>query len=150
MVFCCWHLKKTKAIRFQFAIFLVIDIYCFFDLLLFWWLWYMVGIFLMICSSVCNFSKIVFMLFYTSHLTRKFRDKTHTHTHTPHCFSLKNHGQNFFLNHLFLQFNSKINHGFYFCELSLSEEIRGILFCKNEFCKNICLPKYMFRKNLFF
>ena len=46
-------------------------------------------------------------------LTRKFRKKN---THTLPCFSLKNHGQSFFLNHLFLQFNSRINRGFYFCE----------------------------------
>ena len=43
---------------------------------------------------------------------RKLRKKTHT----PDCFSLKNHGQSFFLNHWFLQFNSRINRGFYFCE----------------------------------
>ena len=46
--------------------------------------------------------------------TRKFRKNTHTHT--PDCFSLKNHGQSFFLNHLFLPFNSRLNCGFYFCE----------------------------------
>ena len=39
---------------------------------------------------------------------------THTHTHTPDCYSLKNHGQRFFLNHLFLQFNSRINVDFSF------------------------------------
>ena len=50
---------------------------------------------------------------------------------------------------MFLQFNSRINRGFNFCEYSLSEEIRGILLCKYEFCKNIYLPKYIFRKHLF-
>ena len=49
-------------------------------------------------------------------LTRKLRKTTHTHTHTPDCFSLKNHGKSFFLNHWFLKFNSGINCGFYFCE----------------------------------
>ena len=83
-------------------------------------------------------------------LTGRFRKiNTHTHTHTPHCFSLKNNGQSFFLNHLFLQFSFRINYGFYFCEKSLPEEIRGILLCKYKFCKNIYLPKNIFRKNLF-
>ena len=73
-----------------------------------------------------------------------------THIQTPDCFSLKNHGQSFFLNHWFLQSNSTINRGFYFCEEPLSEEIHGILLSKNEFCKNIYLPKYINCKNLFF
>ena len=83
-------------------------------------------------------------------LTRTFRKTTHTQTHTDttykhtsDCFSLKNHGQSFFLNHWFLQFNCGINREFYFCAYSLSEEIREILLCKNEFCKNIYLPKYI-------
>ena len=74
--------------------------------------------------------------------TRKFRKNTHT---LP-CFSLKNHGQSFFLNHLFLQFNSRINRGFCFCKWSPCEDICGILLCKNEFYKNIYLPKYIFHK----
>ena len=71
------------------------------------------------------------------------------HTHTTDGFPLKNHGQSFSLNYLFLQFNSRIDRGFQFCEQFLSEEIRGILLCKNQFCKYIYLPKYIFRKNLF-
>ena len=54
--------------------FLMINIYCFFDLLLFRWSWHMVTaleIFLLICSSVCDFWKVVFMLFCSSHLTYK-------------------------------------------------------------------------------
>ena len=51
--------------------------------------------------------------------------KPHTHRHTPDCFIFyffllcfffENHGKSFFWNHLFLQFNSRINRGFYFCE----------------------------------
>ena len=83
------------------------------------------------------------MLFcrFPSHLQENLENThTHTHTHTPDCFSLKNHGKSFFLNHWFLKFNSGINRGFYFCEQSLSEEIREILLCKNEFCKNVYLP----------
>ena len=88
-----------------------------------------------ICSSVWDFEKL-FSCYFVVHisLTRKFR----INTHTPHCFSLKNHGQSFFLNHLSLQINYRINRGFYFCEQSLSEEIYRILLFKNEFCK-----KYM-------
>ena len=87
------------------------------------------------------------ILQFPSHLQENLEIKKHTHT--PDCFSLKNHGQSFFLNHWFLQFNSRIIRGFYFCEYSLSEEIRGISLCKNEFCKNTYLPKYIFCKNLF-
>ena len=63
--------------------------------------------------------------------TRKFGEKKDV----LDCFSLKNHGQSFSLKHLFLQFSSRINRGFYFSEFSLSEEIRGILLYKNEFYK---------------
>ena len=86
------------------------------------------------------------ILQFPSHFEENFQKKN---THARHCFSLKNHRQSFSLNHLFLQFNSRINSGSYFCEQSLSEEIRGILLCKNEFCKNIYILKYIFRKNLF-
>ena len=51
------------------------------------------------------------ILYFPSHLQQNFEKK-----HTPHCFSLKNREQSFFLNHLFRQFNSRINRGFYFCE----------------------------------
>ena len=50
---------------------------------------------------------------FPSHLQENL-EKKHTHTHTPDCFSLKNHGQSFFLNHLFLPFNYRINRGFIF------------------------------------
>ena len=46
-------------------------------------------------------------------LTRNFRKKTHTHT--P-LFFIEKSWAKFFLNHLFLHFNSRINRGFYFCE----------------------------------
>ena len=68
------------------------------------------------------------ILQFPSHLQENLEKK---HTHTPDCFSLKNHGQSFFLNYLFLQFNCSISPRFYFCEKSLSQEIRGILRCKN-------------------
>ena len=107
--------KKNGGFTFSICCLLMINIYWFFDLLLFQWSWHIFtapGIFLMICWSVCNFWKVVFMLFCCSHLTKKFRKKKHTLT----CFSLKNHGQSFFLNHLFLQFDSRTNRGFYFCK----------------------------------
>ena len=63
--------------------FSVINIYCFLDLLPFRWSWYMIiapGIFLMICSSVCDFWKVVFMLFcsFSSHIQKKSEKNTHT------------------------------------------------------------------------
>ena len=88
------------------------------------------------------------ILQFPSHLQENLEIKKHTHT--PDCFSLKNHGQSFFLSYLLLQFNSRINRGFYFCEYSLSEEIRVILLCQNEFYKNMYLPRYILRKILFF
>ena len=108
------------------------------------------GIFLMICSSVCDFCKVFVMLFFFSshHTYRKFQKKKQTHTLAPHYFPLKNHGKSFFLNHLFLQFNSRLNGGFYFCEKSLSEEILGILLYKNEFCKYLYFPKIELSENL--
>ena len=72
--FCFWHLKKRRLYVFNLCYLLVINVYCFFDLLLFQWSWYMVtapAIFLMICSSVCDFWKVVFMLFCSSHLKYK-------------------------------------------------------------------------------
>ena len=87
------------------------------------------------------------ILQFPSHLQENLDKKSHTHT--PDCFSLKNRGQSFFLNHLFLSLNSRINRGFYFCKWSTSEEIRGILLCENEFCKIMYLPKLIFCKNLF-
>ena len=78
---------------------------------------------------------------FPSHIQENLEEK-----HTLPCFSLKNHGQSFFLNHLFLQFNSRINRGFCFCKWSPCEDICGILLCKNEFYKNIYLPKYIFHK----
>ena len=83
---------------------------------------------------------------FPSHIQENLEKKK---IHTLSCFSLKSHGQSFFLNLLFLQFNSRINRGFYFCKQSPFEEICGILLCKNEFCNKIYLPKYIFHKNLF-
>ena len=51
------------------------------------------------------------------------KKKQKKHTHTLHCFSLKNHGQSFSLNPLFLQFNSRINRGFNNPYLKKSEEL---------------------------
>ena len=103
--------KKNEGFTFLICYLLVINIYCFFNehgtwlLLLeyFWWFVQVSAIFerLFSCFFVVPISR-----------TRKFRKKTHT---LP-CFSLKNHGQSFFLNHLFLPFNSRINRGFYFCK----------------------------------
>ena len=88
------------------------------------------------------------ILYFPSHLQENLKK----HTHTPLLFFEKSWAT-FFLKPFFfflnLQFNSRISRAFYFCEYSLSEAIRGILLCKNEFCKNIYLPKYIFRKNLF-
>ena len=104
--------KKRRRYVFNLLFFLVINIYCIFDdhdtwlLLLEYFLWF---------AQVSAFSERLFKCYFAVpiSLTRKFRKK---HTHTLPCFSLKNHGQSFFLNHLFLQFNSRINRGFYFCE----------------------------------
>ena len=63
------------------------------------------------CLRFLKGSFHAFFVVSVSH-TRKFSK----HTHTIPCFSLKNHGRSFFFNHLFLQFNSKINRGFYFCK----------------------------------
>ena len=109
--------KKNEGFAFLICYLLVINVHCFVDLLLFQWSWYMAtapGILLMICSSACDFWKFFFMLFCSSRLT--YKKNWQKHTHTIPCFSLKNHRQNFFLSHLFLQFNSKINRGFYFCK----------------------------------
>ena len=93
--------KKRWRYVFSLLFFLVITIYCFFDdhdtwLLLLEYFWWFIQV-----SAV--FERL-FKCYFTVpiSLTRKFRDKK-THTHTPDCFSLKNHGQSFFLNHLFLQ-----------------------------------------------
>ena len=134
--------KKKGCHTFLNVYFSVINIYCFFN-----------GHVHCYCSwnifdhlfKCLRFFKGSFHAILQFHSHKKIQKKTHT----PHCFSLKNHGQSFYLKHLLLQFNFRIHHWFYFCEQSLSEEIRGILLCKNEFCKNLYLPKYIFRKNLF-
>ena len=75
---CFWFFAfgiwKNEGFTFLICCLLVINIYCFFDLLLFRWSWYMAtarGIFLMICSSVWDFWRVGFMLFCSSHLTYK-------------------------------------------------------------------------------
>ena len=103
---------KNGSDTFLICYFLVINIYCFFDdhdtwlLLLEYFLW-----FVQVSAVFERLFKCYFAV--PISLTRKFRKK---HTHTLPCFSLKNHGQSFFLNHLFLPFNSRINRGFYFCK----------------------------------
>ena len=72
--FFAFGIWKNGVFTFLIFYFLVTNIYCFFDLLLFRWSWYVVtalGIFLMICSSFCDFWKVVFMLVCSSHLTYK-------------------------------------------------------------------------------
>ena len=80
LIFAFGVWRKNEGFTFLICYLLVINVYCFFDLLLFQWSWYMVtapAIFLMICSSVCDFCKVVFMLFCSSHLKyTKFRKKT--------------------------------------------------------------------------
>ena len=117
LIFAFGVWRKNEGFTFLICYLLVINVYCFFDLLLFWWSWYMVsarGIFLMICSGVRDLERFFSCYFVVpiSH-TRKFRRNTYT-LPLP-CFSLKNHEQSFFLNHLFLPFISRINRGFYFC-----------------------------------
>ena len=57
------------------------------------------------------------ILQFPSHLQENLKKKTKNKTkHAPDSFSLKNHAQSFFLNHLFLQFDSRINRGFYLFE----------------------------------
>ena len=118
--FSFWHLKKRRLyvfnllsfsdqclLLFRFITFpmIMVHVYCSWNI---WWFVQVSAIFQRLFSC--------FFVVPTSH-TRKVRNThTHTHTHTLSCFSLKNHGQTFFLNHLFLQFNSRINCGFYFCK----------------------------------
>ena len=134
--FCFWHLKKRRLyifnlLFFRFIAFSMIMVHGY-------------------CSwNIFNdlFKFLRFLKSYFQAILQFPSQKKNTHTPPP-CFSLKNHGQKFFLNHLFLQFNSKINRGF-FCKQFPCEEIRRILLCKNKFCKSIYLPKCIFRKNLF-
>ena len=102
--------KKRRRYVFNLLFFVVINFYYFFDyhdtwlLLLEYFLW-----FVQVSAVFERLFKCYFAV--PISLTRKFRKKTHIHT--PDCFSLKNHGQSL---HWFLQFNSRINRGFYFCE----------------------------------
>ena len=74
--------EKNGGYTFLICYFLVINVYFFFNLLLFQWLWYIVtalGIFLMICSSVCNLWKVFYaILLFPSHLQENL-EKKHTH-----------------------------------------------------------------------
>ena len=104
--------KKNEGFTFLICYLLVINIYCFFNdhgtwLLLLQYFWWFVQV-----SAIFERLFSCFFVVPISH-TRKFRKK---YTHTLSCSSLKNHGQSFFLNHLFLPFNSRINRGFYFCK----------------------------------
>ena len=104
--------EKNGGDTFLMCYFLVINIYCFFDdhdtwlLLLEYFLWFV--------QMSAVFERLFKYCFVGPILTRKFRKKNNTHT--PDSFSLKNHWQSVFLNYLFLQFNSRINRGFYFCK----------------------------------
>ena len=91
---------------------LVINIYCFFDnhgtwlLLLEYFLWFV---------QVCAIFERLFSCFFAVpiSLTRKFRKKT-KYTHIR-LFFFEKSWESFFLNYLFLLFNSRINRGFYSC-----------------------------------
>ena len=93
LVFSFWHLKKTDAIRLQFAIFLVINIYCFFDdhdtwlLLLEYFLWFVQVSALFERLFKCYFAVPI-------SLTRTFRKKAHTHNRR---FSFEKSWAKFFL-----------------------------------------------------
>ena len=106
-------LKSEKNGGDTFLIFLVINIYCFFDdhdawlLLLEYFLWFVLMSAVLERLFKCYFAVPISLI-------RKARKETHTHT--PDCFSLKNHGQSSFLKYLSLQFNFRINRGFYFFE----------------------------------
>ena len=57
------------------------------------------------------------ILHFPSHLQENLKkNKKNKTKHAPDSFSLKNHGQSFFLNDLLLQFDSRINRGFYLFE----------------------------------
>ena len=64
------------------------------------------------CLRFLKGSLHVFFVVPISH-TRKFRKKTHTHYHV---FFFEKSWAKFYLNYLFLQFNSKINLGLSFCK----------------------------------
>ena len=108
--------EKNGDDTFLICYFLVINIYCFFDDHDTWlrWSWYM-DIFYDLFKCL-RFLKgcLNAILQFPSHLQENLEIKKHTHT--PDCFSLKNHGQSFFWNHLFLPFSSRINRGCYFRE----------------------------------
>ena len=118
--------KKRRRYVFNLLFFVVINFYYFFDyhdtwlLLLEYFLWFV---------QVSAVLERLFKCYFTVplSLTRKFRKKT-IHTYQT-VFPWKIMGS-FFLNYLFLQFNSRISPRFYFCEKSLSEEICGILLAK--------------------
>ena len=125
--------EKNGGYKFLICYFLVVNIYCFFDdhgtwlLLLesFWW-------FAQVSAIFTRFLSCYFFLVPIT-LIGNFGKKTHTLA--PHYFPLKNYGKSFFLNHLFLQFNSRLNGGFYFCEKSLSEEFLEFYFTKTNSVK---------------
>ena len=103
--------KKRRRYVFNLLFFLVINIYCIFDdhdtwlLLLEYFLWF---------AQVSAFSERLFKCYlqFPSHL----QENLEKNTHKPDCFSFKNYAKSFFLNYFFLQFNSRKNRGFYFCE----------------------------------
>ena len=107
--------EKNGDDTFSICYFLVINIYCFFDdhdagLLLLE--------FFVVCLSV-RFLKgcLKAILQVPLSLTRKLRKTTHTHTRThTRLFFFEKTWAKFFLSHCFLQFNSGIKRGFYFCK----------------------------------
>ena len=84
--------KKRRLYVFNLLGFFIINIYSFFDLLFFRRSWYMVtdlGIFLIICSNVCGFFKVVFVLIFSPiSLTRKFRRKKTRKHHNVFFFEI--------------------------------------------------------------
>ena len=96
--FFTFGIWKNGGFTFLICYFLKINIYCFLDLLLFRWSWYMVtalGIFLMICQVSTIFERLFSSYFVVpiSH-TKKIRKKS-THTHYSHVFLWKTMGKSF-------------------------------------------------------
>ena len=96
------------------------------------------AIFLMICSSVCDFLKIVFMLFCSSHLanTRKCSKNTHTHTNTTMFFFEKSWAK-FFLK------------PFFFVNRPHLKKFVEFYFAKTNSAKIYIFLNIIFRKNIF-
>ena len=116
LVFYFWHLKKRRLYDFnslsssdqclllcRFIAFSIIMVHGYCSRNVFNYLFK--------CLRFLKGSLHVFFYF-PSHI----QENLEKNTGTLPCFSLKNHRQSFFWNHLFFQFTSKINRGLYFCK----------------------------------